>query len=129
MQLHQHKAIEQTSSVIEQLVAAERESLFAGLSFLAPGVTTLEPVVNPGSIEKICHDLHGSIEHMEERLERLARSAIYRLCQAIDQVRLPLERFLVATHGWQEDKDHKWLKIGLEKLKSRKRLTALLTLP
>ena len=122
----QYKAIKKTSSVVEELVTAEREFLFAGLSLLAPGVTTLEPVDNPGSIEEICRDLHGSIEHMEERLERLARSTIYRLCQAIDQVRLPLERLMLATRGWQQDKDRKWLKIRPEKLRSSEKTERLI---
>ena len=122
----QNDAIKKTSSAIEDFVAAERQFLFAGLSILAPGVTTLEPVENPGSIEEICRDLHGSIEHMEERLERLARSTIYRLCQVIDQVRLPLERLLVATRGWQQDKDHKWLRIRPEKLTSNKKTERLI---
>ena len=63
---HNHKAIEQTSSIVHELVTAEQQILRSGQSLLAPEVTTLEVVNDPGSIKDITQSLHSSFEHMEK---------------------------------------------------------------
>ena len=48
-----------------------------------------------------------------EQLNRLAYVTIYRLCQVVHDVKVPLESLLIATRDWEKDTDLEWLQIDM----------------
>ncbi len=111
-------SIDRTSSVIEELVKDEQRILREGLRLLAPGISTLDAVDDPGSITDISGNLQGPQAHIERQLARLAHSTIYHLCRFAQEVKLPLEKLLITTRHWQSDNKNR-LPTNPEALTSR----------
>ena len=128
MATRRSNVIEATSAAVEELVKTEQRLLRHGVDSLAPGVTRLEDVEDPGSIDDIAGNFCGSLTHMDGQLRKLGRSTIYKICRYLDDIKLPLEKSYEAIHEWEEKEQERynaWRTINLESLESKDKLHQL----
>ena len=97
--------IEATSAALEKLVKTGQKLLRHGVDSLAPNITRLEDVEDPGSLDDIAGDLYGSSRHMDGQLRKLGRSTVYKMCRYLYDIQIPLEKSYVAIRGWNEKEE------------------------
>ena len=111
--------LELISTAVQELVKTEQKLLRQGVESLEPGVTRLEVVEDPGSIDDIAGDFVGSSTHIAGQVRRLGRSAVYKMCRYLHDTRIPLQKSYVALHRWNEKEKevyHEWRSINSDSL-------------
>ena len=112
-------AIELTSTAVKGFIKTRARLLRYGVDCLTPGVTQLDAVEDPGSIDEIVGDFCGSSIHIDERIRRLGRSTIYQICRHLSDIQVHLEKCHQAICNWKETERKtycKWRSIDLNDL-------------
>ena len=106
--LRRSEAIEVISTAVARLVKTEQHLLRHGLDSLEPGVSRLDIIEDPGSIDEIAGSFLSSQIHMDMQLRRLGRSTVYKICRYLHDVSFPLEKSYVAIRNWNEKETEKY---------------------
>ena len=117
--------IELISTAVQELVKTEQNLLRHGVESLEPGVTRLEVVEDPGSIEDIAGAFSGSSTHIVGQLRKLGRSTVYKMCRYLYDIQVPLEKSYAAIRRWNEKEKEdydSWRSINPANLSSTREL-------
>lgn len=123
--IQRSNVIELTSTALQKFVKTVQKLLRHGVGYLAPGITRLEVVKDPGSIDDITGVYCWSLTQMDEQTRTFGRSIIYKMCQYLDNIYIHLEKSYEAIRKWNENEQeeyNEWRSIDVDSLDSRHKL-------